>query len=150
MEIHDLTYETQTINLLKERFCINKKIDPNFIKFDIRKIRDVHDYNVECMLYEMEKIIAYEDKTWIVEYDVPSSLWQFIKMEYLPRFVRKLFPVKFTKLKFEVSGDVKYIDIPVSLQDKNPKVVIRQFVPNWPAWMEKLKSNVVIVKNFER
>jgi hypothetical protein len=142
MERFDLTEEYQTIELLKERFIINKKLDTEFFKFDIRRIRDFSDYTTESMLYEMMKIIAYEKKTDILEVDFPANLWEFIKSYYLPSFFRKYFPVKTIKMRINAEVKVKYLDIPVALQDKNPKIQILSLEPNWTKYFKKVLKRV--------
>jgi hypothetical protein len=88
------------------------------------------------MLFEMKTAVAIEKTQDTCVYQFPETLWQFIKEYYLPKFFKKWFPVRYTTLKILVDLDIKYLDIPVSLPDKKPKMVITKLKNSLPDYMK--------------
>jgi hypothetical protein len=126
MESRNLTEEIQVIELLKERFYIENKIDAEILLYDIRFVRNYFDDISGNLLIKLEKFIAMEKKKEVVTYLFPKNLWQLIKEFYFPNFLKRLCkPTKFIEMNINIDLDVKYLDIPVYLQDKKPVIRIK-------------------------
>lgn len=139
----NITEEIQVIELLKQRFYIKYKIDPEILKYDIRFVREHFDWTTENLLLELEKVVAFEKKKEVVTYLFPKNLWQLIKEFYLPNWFKRLCrPTKFIEMKINIDLDVKYLDIPVFLQDKNPIIQIFNYDCYKPFYTKEIEDGM--------
>src|SRR5574343_1912991 len=134
----NITEEAHIIELLRERFYINYKISPDILKYDIKFVRDHFDHISESILIQLEKHIWQQKTKEDCFYNFPKTLWQLIKEFYFPLWLKRFFrPVKFDKIKISVDLNIKYLDIPVSLQNRSPVLQIASLNCDVPSYVRE-------------